>query len=129
MGIKETLQKVFREPDEEDMIQELIRENKRLRAEKGIYQTDDIPQNEEGANQVIKDVAIALVLWERAKGRISADYTLLMLAKALDETGKKYYTKNKNRIFSEMGPILDSQVEIEVQRSRQYDEYLKQKRR
>jgi len=122
------------------MIQTLIEENKNLRrmnqelhstmnsnTGEGNYHDDSI--NNDVFNELLKSITSCLIFWERAKGRISAEYTLWRLANALDGLGKKYYTKNKENIYARGGNTLDSQIESEIKASQAYDQYIKQKGR
>jgi len=130
MGLIDKLQNIFREPDEEEKIQKLIDENQRLRGNEFLH-SPCIPQDEDKdnklLNEVIKDVALALIVYEKAKGKISAEYTLYMLAEALNNTGKKYLNETKKRVMDLGIDSLDSAVEAEINRCKVYEEQRKNK--
>jgi hypothetical protein len=133
MDVIKTLQGIFREPDEEELVQKLISENeflrKQMKVNHTLYSEEETELFRQKANAILNDVTCALVIWDRAAGEVSADYTLVMLKQALEETAKKFYSTNKDRMFQGQGELLDKKIAQAVEMSKAYDIYLKNKGR
>jgi uncharacterized protein (UPF0332 family) len=93
VGVIKAIQNIFRERNEADVIASIVEENKRLRETQDyIDQTGVFGEHGEGLRKyqaleaAIIDVRNALVTYERAEGKISAEYTIYMLKKALERT-------------------------------------------
>jgi hypothetical protein len=141
MGIINTLRNVFREKDEGAMIQELIKENEKLRnllsdaESQSIQNTPEWadhkgnPMSIEEHNKLIAAVVKGLIFWERAKGKVSAEYAMYRLGIAINSLGRNFFDDNLRIQIAQNADELDRMVQSEIAGSQQYDALLKEMKR
>lgn len=129
MGVIKALQNIFREPNEAGIIEEIVHENKRLKstqdyiAQIGVFGEDgeDI-RRYEVQEDILRDIAGTLILFEQSKGKISAEYTIYMLKKALERTRDNNYEK-RDQYARTHSPKMEEAIREAEKASREWDEY------